>query len=160
MKELLFSTGNHICTAFADNAKSVSLASIIGAFFGAIITKFFGGWSADMATLIMFMATDYCTGIAVAGFFKNSPKTASGGLSSKAGLKGLFKKGGMLLLILIAYRLDITLGTTYIRTAVIMGLIVNECISLTENLGLMGVPIPPIILKAIDILKNNNKEDK
>lgn len=157
MKEILFTAGNHICTAFADHAKTVSLLSIIGAVFGAIITKM-GGWSSDMVTLLIFMGCDYITGLTVAGVFKKSQKTETGTLSSYVGFKGICKKVAMLLLVLIAYRLDITLGTTYIRTAVIMALIVNELISLTENLGLMGVPIPPIILKAIDILKNKDKD--
>ena len=157
MKEILFSAGNHICAAFADHAKTVSLASILGAFFGAIITLM-GGWSADMATLLICMGSDYITGLTVAGVFKKSRKTESGSLSSYVGFKGICKKVAMLLLVLVSYRLDITLGTTYVRTAVIMALIVNELISLIENLGLMGVPIPPIILKAIDLLKN--KEEK
>lgn len=159
MKEILFSTGNHICTAFADNAKSVSFVSIIGAFFGAIITKM-GGWSSDMVTLLIFMGCDYITGLTVAGVFKKSRKTETGTLSSYIGFKGICKKVAMLLLVLIADRLDTTAGTTYIRTAVIMALIVNEGVSLLENLGLMGVPIPTVIIKAIDVLKNKNEEDK
>lgn len=109
------------------------------------------------------MAADYVTGLIVAGVFKKSPKTETGGLESKAGWKGLFRKGGTLLVVLIACRLDIELGTTYIRDAVIIAFLINEIISLIENAGLMGVYIPPPIKNGIDLLKKktiiNNKED-
>lgn len=108
------------------------------------------------------MAADYVTGLIVAGVFKKSPKTETGGLESKAGWKGLFRKGGTLLVVLIACRLDIELGTTYIRDAVIIAFIINEVVSLVENVGLMGVPIPKPILEGIDILKKKsiiNKEN-
>lgn len=59
---------------------------------------------------------------------------------------------------LVAYRLDLTVGSTYIRDAVIIAFIANEVISITENAGLMGIPIPAVIIKAIDVLKS--REDK
>ena len=64
----------------------------------------------------------------------------------------------MLLFVLMAYRLDLTVGSTYIRDAVIIAFIANEVISITENAGLMGIPIPAVIIKAIDVLKS--REDK
>lgn len=108
------------------------------------------------------MAADYITGILVAAVFKKSPKTETGALESKAGWKGLIRKGVTLLVVLVACRLDIEHGTTYIRDAVIIAFIVNEGVSLLENAGLMGVPIPPVILNAIDMLKKKsiiNKEE-
>lgn len=102
------------------------------------------------------MAADYITGLIVAGVFKKSPKTETGALESKAGWKGLFRKGGTLLVVLIACRLDMELGINYIRDAVIIAFIINEVVSLAENVGLMGVPIPKPILNAIDILKKKS----
>ena len=64
---------------------------------GAGIAGLFGGWDASLLTLLIFMAADYITGLLVAGVFHNSPKTESGALESKAGLKGLLRKGGVLL---------------------------------------------------------------
>ena len=64
----------------------------------------------------------------------------------------------LLFYVLVAYRLDVALGLGYIRTATIVAFIVNEAISILENAGIMGVPIPPVILKAIDILKNKESE--
>ena len=108
------------------------------------------------------MAADYITGLLVAGVFKKSPKTETGALESKAGWKGLIKKGVTLLVVLIACRLDVEFGTTYIRDAVVIAFLVNEIVSLVENAGLMGIPIPKPILNAIDMLKKKsiiNKEE-
>lgn len=125
---------------------------------GGTITSFFGGWSSALTTLIMFMLADYISGILLAGVFKNSPKSKDGGLDSKVGAKGLCKKIGILVLVSISYRIDLILGTDYIKECVIFGFIANETLSITENIGLMGVPLPNIIKKAISIL--NERCDK
>lgn len=125
---------------------------------GGVIASLFGGWDAGLATLVMFMAIDYVSGLVVAGVFHNSKKTSSGALESKAGWKGLCRKGMSLLFVLIAYRLDLAIGSNYIRDAVIIGFIVNETISIVENAGLMGVPLPKVINKAIDILTSKSEE--
>lgn len=127
---------------------------------GSLVASFFGGWTAAMTTLLIFMGIDYVSGLVVAGVFHNSPKTETGALESKAGLKGLFRKFAMLLFVLIGYRLDLAIGTTYIRDAVCIAFMVNELISIVENAGLMGLPIPAVITNAIDILKQKNTEVK
>lgn len=106
-------------------------------------------------TLLIFMGLDYISGLLVAGVFKNSPKTDTGSLESKAGWKGLCRKCMTLVFVLVAYRLDLVIGTNYIRDAVIIAFIANETISLVENAGLMGLPLPEVISKAIDILQKN-----
>ena len=100
------------------------------------------------------MLIDYATGLIVAGVFHKSQKTASGALESRAGFKGLCRKGAILLFVLIGYRLDLAVGTSYIRDAVCIAFIANELISIVENAGLMGIPIPAVITKAIDVLKS------
>lgn len=127
--------------------------------FGSFIASLFGGWSAALTTLLIFMLIDYATGLVVAGVFHKSPKTANGGLESKAGLKGLARKCSILLLVLVGYRLDLAIGTTYIRDGVCIAFIVNELISIVENAGLMGLPIPAVITNAIEVLthKSNTK---
>lgn len=130
----------------------------IGAVGGAIASAF-GGWDAAMATLIIFMAIDYISGLIVAGVFRNSPKTESGTLESKAGWKGLCRKVVTLLFVLIAYRLDLVIGVNYIRDAVIIGFIANELISIVENAGLMGIPLPTVIENAIDILTKKSDDN-
>lgn len=128
---------------------------------GGIIAELFGGWDSDITTLIIFMAVDYIMGIIVAAVFKRSDKSDSGALSSRSAWTGLVRKFVTLLIVLIAYRLDVLLGTQYIRTAAVIGFCSSELVSIVENAGLMGVPLPPIITKAIDILKNkDNGHDK
>ncbi len=135
------------------------LCTIIG-FIGSVIASFFGGWDAGIATLLIFMVLDYVSGLIVAAVFKNSPKTDTGSLESKAGWKGLCRKCMTLIFVLVAYRLDLVIGTNYIRDTVIIAFIANETISLVENAGLMGIPLPEIINKAIDILqKKSERED-
>lgn len=129
---------------------------------GSAIASAFGGWDKGMATLVIFMAVDYVSGLIVAGVFKNSKKTSSGALQSRAGWKGLCRKGMSLLIVLVAYRLDLMIGTNYIRDAVIIGFIANEAISITENAGLMGITLPKPVIKAIDVLttKAESEENK
>lgn len=128
---------------------------------GSFIANFFGGWTAGMTTLIIFMAVDYISGLIVAGVFHNSEKTSSGTLESRAGWKGLCRKGMSLLVVLVAYRLDLVIGTSYIRDTVVIAFICNELISILENAGLMGIPLPEVLNKAIDILQNKtNKESE
>ena len=132
--------------------------AVIGAI-GAFIARLFGGWDAAMTTLVIFMGIDYLMGLIVAGIFKRSGKSENGGLDSRAGFKGLLKKSVVLLVVLVAYRLDLVLGSTIIKDAVIIGYIANETISIIENAGLMGIPIPDVIKRAIDILKNKSDGD-
>lgn len=128
---------------------------------GAAIAGYFGGWDTSMTTLLIFMAIDYLSGIICAGVFNASPKTPNGALESRAGYKGLIRKGMILLIILIAARIDILLGTTYFRDGCCIAFILNELLSIIENAGLMGVPIPAPIQKAIEVLKAKSevKED-
>ena len=126
---------------------------------GGIIARLLGGWTSDMVTLIIFMAIDFITGILVAGVFKNSNKSDTGALNSKAGWKGLCKKCVTLLFVIIAHRLDVELGVNYIRTGAIFGFMANEAISIIENAGLMGIPLPKIITRAIEVLKEEAEGD-
>ena len=125
---------------------------------GSLVASFFGGWIASLSTLLIFMLIDYVTGLIVAGVFHNSKKTDSGALESRAGFKGLFRKGIILLLVLVGYRLDIAIGTSYIRDAICIAFIANETISIIENAGLMGIKIPAVLENAIDILKKKGEE--
>lgn len=131
------------------------LYSTIGAI-GGFVAMAFGGWSDALITLIVFMALDYVTGLIVAGIFKKSKKSENGALESRAGFKGLCRKGVALMIVLVAVRLDIVMHTSYIKDAVIIAFIANESISIIENAGLMGIPVPSVIAKAIDVLKEKD----
>lgn len=134
---------NALCTA----------AGVLGSFIASI----FGGWDTGIGTLILFMGVDFFSGLAVAAVFHTSTKTETGTLESKAGFKGLCRKCMTLLFVLVAHRLDLSIGTNYIRDAVIIGFMANELLSIIENAGLMGVPLPAVISKAIDILNEKSK---
>ena len=132
---------------------------VVGAI-GAAIANLYGGWDAALQTLIIFMAIDYITGLTVAGVFHASPKSQNGALESRAGWKGLIRKGETLLIVLVACRLDAVMATNFVRDAVVIGFICNETLSIIENAGLMGLPIPAALAKAVDILKQRSEEQK
>lgn len=126
---------------------------------GSAIVALFGGWDEALMTLVIFMVIDYVSGLIVAGVFHTSKKTESGTLESRAGWKGLCRKGVTLLFVLVAHRLDMAIGVDYIRNAVIIGFMANELISIVENAGLMGIPLPKVIQNAIDILTEKSEKE-
>lgn len=134
-----------------------TLCTILG-IVGAAIAALLGGWDMELKTLCIFMAIDYVSGLIVAGAFKASTKSESGALESRAGLKGLLRKMAMLCAVLMACYLDRVAGTDFVRDATCMGFIANEALSIIENMGLMGVPIPEVIVNAIDVLKSKEKK--
>lgn len=127
---------------------------------GGAIAGLYGGWDAALQTLIICMAVDYITGLIVAGVFHASPKTKTGTLESRAGWKGLCRKGMSLLIVLVACRLDAVMGSSFVRDTVVIGFIANETLSIIENAGLMGVPIPKALARAVDILKQRSEEEQ
>jgi toxin secretion/phage lysis holin len=141
------------------NTVKTSVVGIAG-IIGSVAAKMLGGWDAALQTLIIFMAIDYITGLIVAGVFHKSEKSETGALESRAGWKGLCRKGMTLLIVLVANQLDIVAGTDVIRNAAIIAYIVNETISIIENAGLMGLPIPTIIKKALDLLQKQAEESE
>ena len=137
--------------------KNTIFVSIVGSA-GSRIASFFGGWTSSLTTLLIFMLIDYLTGLVTAGVFHKSQKTETGALESRAGFKGLCRKGMILLMVLVAHRLDMAVGGSYIRDAVCIAFIVNETISIIENAGLMGVPIPAVLKNGIEILKKKGED--
>lgn len=129
------------------------VCAALGALGGAVAAAF-GGWSGALTTLLLFMAADYVTGLAVAGIFHASRKTPGGGLESRAGWKGLARKGVTLLVVLVACRLDLLLGVHYVRDATVVGFCANETLSIVENAALMGVPLPAAVQRAVEVLRD------
>ncbi len=138
---------------------SRELCTYVGVIGGAI-AGLFGGWDTALQTLVIFMAVDYITGLIVAGVFHTSPKTKTGTLESRAGWKGLCRKGVSLLVVLVACRLDAIIGSSFIRDATVIAFACNETISIIENAGLMGVPIPEALTKAVDVLRQRAEEEQ
>ena len=124
------------------------IAGVVGGFIAALL----GGWDSALATLVVFMGIDFVTGLVTAVMGK-SKHSDSGLLNSKAGWIGLAKKFCILLMVVVGVRIDILLGTTYIRDTVCISFCLNELLSIIENATLMGIPFPPVIKKAIDVLQ-------
>lgn len=137
---------------------STKYTAIIGAV-GGFVTALLGGWDYAMQLLVIAMAVDYISGVMVAGVWHKSSKSESGKLESRAGFKGLCRKGMILGLVLVAHYMDLAIGTQYIRDAIVIGFAANEIFSILENLGLMGIEYPPVIKNALEALKSKG-EDK
>lgn len=109
-----------------------------------------GGWDVSLICLVIVIALDYISGIMKAFVMKS--------LSSKIGLYGLLKKIGLLLVVMLAVVVDRVTGNTgMIRNLVIYYFVANEGLSIIENLGQAGVPIPSSIKKALKALKKESK---
>jgi toxin secretion/phage lysis holin len=124
------------------------IAGVVGGFIATLL----GGWDSALATLVVFMGIDFMTGLVTAVMGK-SKHSRSGALNSKAGWIGLAKKFCILLMVVVGVRIDILLGTTYIRDTVCISFCLNELLSIIENTTLIGIPYPPVIKKAIDVLQ-------
>ena len=122
---------------------------------GSAVAAAFGGWDAAMTALMVCISVDYISGSIVALVFHKSTKSETGAYNSAYGLKGLCKKGLMLLFVLVAVQLDQLMGSAYIRDAVCIGFCSNEVLSIIENLGHAGVPMPQAIVKALEQLQKN-----
>ncbi len=137
----------------------IKIISLLGCA-GSVSASLFGGWDAALVTLLIFMGVDYVAGLIVAGVFHTSEKTESGTLESRAGWKGLCRKGVTLLVVLVACRLNLMMGSNFIQDAVVIAFVANETISIIENAGLMGIPIPAVITKAIEVLKKKAESEE
>lgn len=135
------------------NSFKMLLLTYFGAIGSYIINVGLGGWTEDLLTLIIFMGIDFAMGLMLAAVWKKSGKSETGALNSKSAWKGLCRKGCSLLVVMVAYRLDVTLGVSYIKTAVIMAFIANEGISIVENYGIMGGPMPKVLKRALEVLQ-------
>lgn len=128
---------------------------VVAATLVSSITWFYGGWTQSLNVLLLLVIADYLTGIAAS--------VTEGKLSSKVGYLGCIKKIGIFLVIMLAHQLDTVIfqGTNQLRDIAIFFYMANELVSLTENAGRLGVPLPDGMTKVIDILKskggNNGK---
>lgn len=134
-----------------------AVLAILGAI-GSSIAYILGGWDTALQTLLLFMGVDIVTGYLVGGVFHKSEKTEGGRLESRAGFKGLCRKGVILLIVLVAAQLDALMQTDIVRNAVIIAFIANELLSIIENAGLMGVKIPTALQNAIEVLQKNGDD--
>lgn len=142
-----------------NSAKSIYFTVLAGlAAVGGIASQYLGGWDQLTKLLAWAMAIDYLTGALCAAVWHKSPKTATGGYESRAGFKGLIRKGVIVLIVMIAAELDKLAGTTAMRTATILFFAANDGMSILENLGIMGVPYPPALKNAFEVLRRKSDD--
>ena len=120
---------------------------------GSALCWAFGGWDAAMTALVICISVDYVSGSLVALVFHKSNKSETGSYNSAYGLKGLCKKCLMLLFVIVAVQADRLMGGDFVRDAVCIGFATNEILSIVENLGLAGIPMPQAVVKALEQLQ-------
>jgi len=130
---------------------------------GGAVASFFCGLPPIMWVLLAVMTLDYITGL-ICGAMGKSPKTENGGLSSGEAFKGLLKKALIILVVLLAALLDraVAMGAgiefAAVAGATCLWFIASEGMSVLENAAAMGIPIPNILLRMLELFKS--KGDK
>lgn len=118
---------------------------------GAALSFLFGGWSMLLGVLLAFVVADYMTGI-VAAYFERS-------LSSNVGLKGIAKKICIFGIVTVGHLVDMVLGLGQVMMqAAIFFYLANELLSMIENVGRIGIPIPPGFSQAVEVLKRKDEK--
>ena len=142
------------------------LVELFSAMCGAV-AAYFSGLPPLIWVLVAVMALDYITGL-MCGFHGTSPKTESGKLSSSAAFKGLIKKAVIILVVFLAALLDqaVAMGAgvefNAVTGATCLWFIASEGLSIVENAAALGVKIPKVLLKALEIMQDqdDSKEGK
>ena len=116
-----------------------------------ILSFLFGDMEGLMVALIALIILDYISGVIAAAVEKR--------LSSEVGAKGIAKKIFMLLIVALANIVDINvIGDGHVlKTVTVVFYICNECISLIENAGRIGVPVPKKLLDVLEQLRDKDK---
>lgn len=140
----------------------MKVKQVISLVIGALTTgllKVIGEPTQDLKILLLLMVIDLIVGFTVSAVWHKSSKTKSGKVSSKVMFKGIVKKILTLVLVVVAYQIDILLGYDVIRHVAIIAFIVQEIISIIENIAITGIKSPDIITKALDVLERSVKDE-
>lgn len=142
-----------------ENTIKAALTGCVGA-----LCVYLGELAVPVIILAAVMLGDYCSGLAKAWI--------TGSVSSRVGIRGIVKKVGYLAVVAIGMVVDwlikygaaavgAEIGTKFVfALPVIIWLIINECISILENVSACGAPVPQFLMKAIGKMKNKVEEDK
>ncbi|MDY7044437.1 phage holin family protein [Virgibacillus sp. M23] len=119
---------------------------------GGLASFLFGGWSLMLNILLGFVVIDYITGFIAAG--------VDGKLNSGIGWKGIAKKVAIFFIVAVAHMVDVALGGEMhmFRDAAIFFYLANELLSITENAGKIGVPVPNKLLNAVEVLRGKGDD--
>ena len=138
--------------------KARTITEVLAAIGGAVVS-FFTGLPPIIWVLLAVMTIDFITGV-ICGLMGKSKKTETGGISSNAAFKGLMKKMLIILVVLLAALLDkaVSMGTGIsfeaVAGATCLWFIASEGFSIVENVASMGVPVPKILLQALEIMRS------
>lgn len=122
----------------------------------AALTYFIGGWDTPLEILVVVMAADFVTGV-LSAIMQCSTKSVQGGLSSEACYRGLLRKVYIIILVGVTAQIASYANVLYLRSVIIQAYIVEEGISIVENAVNIGVPVPVVVSKLLDML-NGGKE--
>lgn len=131
---------------------------LIPAFFAGLLTFFYGEWSALLTILVALVIIDFVTGMTAASL--------DSGLQSNKGMIGIARKVFIFAMVAVAHLIDLLLvesgfeSTQLVMTMVIVFYAINEILSITENAGRIGLPVPDQIKNAIEILKGSDGKNK
>lgn len=134
------------------------LSGYISVIWSSAVYVLFGNVTDELKTLSLLILLDLICGVMTAAVFHTSSKSSTGRLSSTAMTKGICKKIGIFIFVVIGHIIDSTLHITYIMYAVEICFIIEEIISITEKLGLMGLNLPTPIQNGLDILNKKVNE--
>ena len=137
--------------------KLKNIVSIVTGAIGSLLINLIGKPTDDLIILLVLMTIDLIVGFLISAIWQKSTKTDSGKLSSSVMFKGIVKKFFTLVIVVIAFQLDKLLTMNVIRHIVIIAFIVEEVLSITENIAITGIKIPTIITKALDVLEKEVK---
>ncbi|WP_461392867.1 phage holin family protein [Desulfosporosinus fructosivorans] len=132
------------------NIKEFSFNSVVAAM-GTIVSVWLGGWDTALKALVVFMVIDYITGLL--GAVKNKQ------VNSEVMFWGGIRKGLILAVVAVAVMLDQMTGNTepIFRTLAIYFYLAREGVSVTENLGILGIPLPPAVTKVLTQLQEKGE---
>ncbi|MNW56494.1 Holin family protein [compost metagenome] len=120
---------------------------------GSAASFLFGGWSSLLNILLAFVVVDYLSGVGAAA--------KEGKLSSRIGTWGIAKKVMIFAIVAVAHLVDSALGDAHLfRDAAIFFYLSNELLSLLENAGRLGAPIPPMLQKGIAVLRGKGGSEE
>lgn len=122
---------------------------LIGAVLAGVLCNMLGGWDVWLKALVLFVVLDYISGVLAAATEKR--------LNSEIGYKGIIKKVFIFVLVAIAFQVDVLVRSEIIRIAVIGFYLGTEGLSILENAGKAGLPLPEPLRQALIQLRGEEK---
>ena len=132
--------------------RAIGYLKLAVAVVGTFLTTFFGGWDTMLRVLVLFVAIDYVVGVTAAWIEKK--------LNSEIGARGIVKKVLLFVIVALAVQVDLALGQEIFRSLAIWFYLANEALSIIENAGRCGVPIPSFLKTALEQMKQKADEGK